>query len=134
MFQSKVQGRTGESVKEASYFQGRSRGGGVPGPNFCHYETYESCLEFTAIKALWFASQNAANRISDDSHFKISCRGGGKLPNKERFRRSVVNRASNTTLGTPLCKMAGYAPNFCLNTLEMSLWGYHLLSRNGRPN
>ena len=29
-----------------------------------------------AIKELWFASQNAGNRISDDLHFKIS-RGGG---------------------------------------------------------
>ena len=33
-------------------------------------------------------------------------------PNKERLRRSVVNRASNTTLGTPLCKKTGYAPDF----------------------
>ena len=44
-------------------------------PNFCHYETYESWLKFTAIKVLWFASQNAGNHISDDLHFKISQKG-----------------------------------------------------------
>ena len=36
--------------------------------------------------------------------------GGGGMPqdpcNKERLPRSVVNRASKTTLGTPLCKRA----------------------------
>ena len=39
--------------------------------------------------------------------------GGGHPPDppyKELLRRSVVNRASNTTLGTTLCKKAGYAP------------------------
>ena len=37
-------------------------------------------------------------------------RGGGGVPqdpsNKERLPRSVVNRASKITLGTPLCKKA----------------------------
>ena len=33
-----------------------------------------------------------------------------EVPNKECLRRSVVNRASNTTLGSPLCKKPGYAP------------------------
>ena len=36
-------------------------------------------------------------------------------PNKELLRRLVVNRASNTTLGTPLCKKAGYAPDIFLD-------------------
>lgn len=31
-------------------------------------------------------------------------------PSKERLQPSMVNRASNTTLGTPLCKKPGYAP------------------------
>ena len=52
-------------------------------PTFCHYETYESWLEFTAIKALWFdlwfASQNAENGISDYLHFKISREGACPL-------------------------------------------------------
>ena len=46
--------------------------------------------------------------------FALTGGGGEGMPpdpsNKERLRRSIVNRASNTTLGTPLRKKAGYAP------------------------
>ena len=132
MFQSKVQGRTGESVTEASYFQGRSQGGGFQGLIFVTTKRTKADLNSQQLKhfGLPLRTLQIEFPMTHISKFLV----GGELLNKERFRRSVVNRASNTTLGTPLCKMAGYAPNFCLNTLEMSLWGYHLLSRNGRPN
>ena len=134
MAQSKVQGRTGESVTEASYFQGRSQGrGGFQGLIFVTTKRTKADLNSQQLKhfGLPLRTLQIEFPMTHISKFLV---GGGELPNKERFRRSVVNQASNTTLGTPLCKMAGYAPNFCLNTLEMSLWGYHLLSRNVRPN
>ena len=40
----------------------------------------------------------------------VSGRACPRPPSKECLHRSIANRASNTTLGTPLCKNAGYVP------------------------
>ena len=61
--------------KENLYFNVLSAA--IPYGLICHHETYKSWLEYTAIKALWFASQNARDRIFHDLHFKISFFAGG---------------------------------------------------------
>ena len=86
-------------------------------PYFCHYET-KADLNLQQLKHFGLPLRTLEIVFPMTYISKFLGGGGGGMPpdpsNKERLRRSVVNRASKTTLGTPLCKKAGYAPDLCI--------------------
>ena len=92
-------------------------------PNVCHYEPTKADLNSQQLKHFGLPLRTLEIVFSMTYISKFLGEGGipPDPPNKERLRRSVVNRASNTTLGTPLCKKAGYAPAppGCYHHLDM---------------